>query len=78
MSESILRTKTKRLAKDIVLLCRNLKQSGTESVLVNQLLHSGTSVGANVHEVQYAQETKDFISKFEIALLFLLSVSFRV
>ncbi|MBQ8214967.1 MAG: four helix bundle protein [Clostridia bacterium] len=32
------------------------------------MLKSGTSVGANVHEAQYAQGTKDFISKFEIAL----------
>jgi len=31
-------------------------------------LCSGTSIGANLHEAQYAQGTKDFISKFEIAL----------
>ena len=36
--------------------------------LVNQLERSATSIGANIHEVQYAQGTKDFISKFEIAL----------
>ena len=36
--------------------------------MINQLLRSGTSIGANVHEAQYAQGTKDFISKFEIAL----------
>ena len=68
MSDSILRTKSKEFAKDIVFLCRKLKQNGIESVLINQLLRCGTSVGANVHEAQYAQGTKDFISKFEIAL----------
>ena len=68
MADSILRDKSKAFAKEIVFLCRRLKQSGTESALVNQLLRSGTSVGANVHEAQYAQGTKDFISKFEIAL----------
>ena len=68
MSDSILREKSKIFAKNIVLLCRQLKQNGAEAVLVNQLLRSGTSVGANVHEAQYAQGTKDFISKFEIAL----------
>ena len=68
MADSVLRTKSKKFAKDIVFLCRKLKQSGVESALVNQLLRSGTSVGANVHEAQYAQGTKDFISKFEIAL----------
>ena len=38
-----------------------------ESVLTNQLLRSGTSIGANIHEAQYAQGKKDFISKLEIA-----------
>jgi len=37
-------------------------------VLTNQLLRSGTSIGANIHEAQYAQGTKDFISKLEISL----------
>ena len=68
MADSVLRTKSKEFAKDVVFLCRKLKQSGVESALINQLLRCGTSVGANVHEAQYAQGTKDFISKFEIAL----------
>ncbi|MBR5438950.1 MAG: four helix bundle protein [Clostridia bacterium] len=68
MADSILKTKSKEFAKDIVFLCRTLKQNGVESTLINQLLRCGTSVGANVHEAQYAQGTKDFISKFEIAL----------
>ena len=68
MADSVLRTKSKQFAKDIVFLCRGLKQNGVEAALVNQLMRSGTSVGANVHEAQYAQGTKDFISKFEIAL----------
>ena len=68
MADSILRTKSKEFAQNIVFLCRRLKQSGIESALINQLLRCGTSVGANVHEAQYAQGTKDFISKLEIAL----------
>ncbi len=68
MKESILRDKSKVFAKDIVFLCRNLKERRIESTLVNQLLRCGTSVGANIHEAQYAQGTKDFISKLEIAL----------
>ena len=68
MSDSILRTKSKEFAKSIVLLCRKLKENSVEFALVNQLLRSGTSVGANIHEAQYAQGTKDFISKLEIAL----------
>ena len=68
MADSILRTKSKEFAKNIVFLCRRLKQSGVEGALINQLLRCGTSVGANVHEARYAQGTKDFISKLEIAL----------
>ena len=68
MADSVLRTKSKEFAKDIVFLCRKLKHNGIESALINQLLRCGTSIGANVHEAQYAQGTKDFISKFEIAL----------
>ena len=68
MADSILRNKSKDFAKDIVFLCRELKQRSVESSLINQLLRSGTSIGANVHEAQYAQGVKDFISKLEIAL----------
>ena len=67
MSSSILRDKAKDFAKNIVFLCRNMKEEHREAVLVNQLLRSGTSIGANIHEAQYAQGTKDFISKLEIA-----------
>ncbi|MBQ2729157.1 MAG: four helix bundle protein [Clostridia bacterium] len=68
MSESILRDKSKEFAKNIVFLCRELKNRKIESVLTNQLLRSGTSVGANIFEGKYAQGCKDLISKFEIAL----------
>ena len=68
MSDSVLRTKSKEFAKEIVFICRDLKRSGIESALTSQLLRCGTSVGANIHEAQYAQGTKDFISKLEIAL----------
>ena len=68
MSESVLREKSKEFAKNIVLLTRTIKAKQKESVLTNQLLRSGTSIGANIHEAQYAQGTADFISKLEIAL----------
>ena len=68
MSESVLREKAKEFAKNIVVLTREIKSNNKESVLTNQLLRSGTSIGANIHEAQYAQGTADFISKLEIAL----------
>ncbi len=39
-----------------------------EYVLSNQLLKSGTSVGANIKEAIRAQSKKDFIAKMNIAL----------
>ena len=39
-----------------------------KTVLKNQILKSGTSIGANIHEANYAQSKADFVSKFQIAL----------
>ena len=36
--------------------------------MINQLARAGTSVGANIHEAQYAQSKRDFVAKLEIAL----------
>ena len=52
---------------DIINLVKYLK-SNHETVISNQIGRSGTSIGANIHEAQYAQGKKDFISKLEIAL----------
>ena len=52
---------------DIINLVKHLKACH-ESVISNQIGRSGTSIGANIHEAQYAQGKKDFISKLEIAL----------
>ena len=52
---------------DIISLVKQLK-SNHESIISNQIGRSGTSIGANIHEAQYAQGKKDFISKLEIAL----------
>lgn len=68
MSDSVLREKSKEFAKEIVLAMREVKEHRKETVLANQLLRSGMSIGANFHEAQYAQGTNDFISKLEIAL----------
>lgn len=68
MRESVLRDKAKEFAKEIVVSMREIRERHKEFVLTKQLLRSGTSIGANIHEAQYAQGTADFISKLEIAL----------
>ena len=67
LAHSVLRDTAKEFAKKIVFLCRDMKSNHKESVLINQLLRSATSFGANLHKAQYAQSTNDFISKLEIA-----------
>ena len=67
MQESKLRELSMEFSVDIIELVKHLK-STKESIISNQIGRSGTSIGANIHEVQYAQGKKDFISKLEIAL----------
>ena len=66
MAESKLRELSMEFSVDIINLVKYLK-SKHESVIANQIGRSGTSIGANIHEAQYAQGKKDFISKLEIA-----------
>ena len=68
MKDNVLLSKSKAFAVRIVRLCRYLQEEKREFVLSKQLLRSGTSIGANVHEGKYAQSTEDFISKNSIAL----------
>ena len=55
-------------AVSIINLCKVLRNEKREYILSKQLLRSGTSVGANVHEAINAQGKKDFIAKMYIAL----------
>ncbi|MBQ6885712.1 MAG: four helix bundle protein [Clostridia bacterium] len=68
MAESIMLDKAKDFAVDIVNICKTIKESKRESVLTNQLLRSGTSIGANIHESKYAYSSTDFVYKMQIAL----------
>ena len=68
MAESVMLEKAKDFAVIIVNLCKEIKESYRESVMTNQLLRSGTSIGANIHESKYAHSSADFISKMQIAL----------
>jgi four helix bundle protein len=54
-------------ASRIIELYRALERDSVGRILGNQLLRSGTSIGANVHEAQGAQSRADFIAKMSIA-----------
>ena len=67
MKENKLAELSMAFSVDIINLVKYLK-SKHESIISNQIGRSGTSIGANIHEAQYAQGKKDFVSKLEIAL----------
>ncbi|MCL2416968.1 MAG: four helix bundle protein [Bacteroidales bacterium] len=66
--ESILRDKAYKFAVRIVKFSQYLRDEKKEFVLSNQILRSGTSIGALIQEAEYAQSTADFINKFSISL----------
>jgi len=64
-----IKERTFSFALEIIRLCRILNgKRGTARTLSQQLLRSGTSIGANVEEAQAGQSQADFISKYNIAL----------
>ena len=68
MSNSVLLDKSKELALEVIKLCNEVKTVKKESILTNQLVRSGTSVGANIREAFYAHSKADFIARLHIAL----------
>ena len=65
MSNNVLIDYSMDFSVFIVNLCDSIKG---KSALTNQLLRSATSIGANIHEANYAQSKADFVSKLQIAL----------
>ena len=68
MKDSELRTRAKNLALKVISVCDNIDTRKGRGVLVNQIVRSATSIGANIHEANYAASKADFINKFHIAL----------
>ena len=60
--------KSKAFALRIIKVCNEVKREKKESILTNQLVRSGTSIGANIREAFYAHGRSDFIAKLQIAL----------
>ncbi len=67
MKPSVLRDKSELFADRIVKLSKYLLSEKKEFTLSNQILRSGTSIGANIAEAALAASKKDFINKLQIA-----------
>jgi four helix bundle protein len=66
--EKTARYKSKKFAVRIVNLYKYLCEEKREYIMSKQLLKSGTSIGANLAEAEYAISDKDFLAKVYISL----------
>lgn len=67
LSRDIKYTKAKAFALRIIKMCKFLRSNGTDYTMLKQVLRSGTSIGANIAEAQYAESVADFTHKLNIA-----------
>ena len=67
MRNDALSDQSTSFAVTIINLVKELKAKH-ETVISNQIGRSGTSIGANIREAQYAHGKADFIAKLQIAL----------
>ena len=68
MKDSVLREKSKTFAMAVVRMYKFLREEKKESVMSEQVLRSGTSIGANNAEAISAISKADFRSKSFISL----------
>lgn len=66
--DSILKTKSFDFAVRIINLYKFLKKQYSEYVVSQQVLKSGTSIGALIREAEFAESRKDFMHKLYIGL----------
>ncbi len=58
--------RTSEFGKDVILFLKTLPQNNINNPLINQLVRSATSIGANYMEADCAESKKDFIHKIGI------------
>lgn len=68
MKKNFIKEKSFSFALEVIQIYKKLNSEKKEFVMSKQLLRSGTSIGANIREAEYAQSKADFINKLSIAL----------
>ncbi len=61
-----LEERTAKFGEDIIAFCRSTKSDKLADPILNQLIRSGTSIGANYMEANGASSKKDFQNKIFI------------
>lgn len=64
---NIIQEKSYAFALEILRTAKSLRAESADRVLINQLVRSGTSIGANIEEAIGAQSDKDFLHKISIS-----------
>lgn len=67
MKENVIKEKSYQFAIKIIVLTRLLKEQKTETAIINQLLKSGTSIGANIEEAVAGISKAEFSMKLSIS-----------
>lgn len=62
-----LEERTLLFSKKLILFCRTLPKNNVNNILINQIIRSGTSIGANYREANDKLGKKDFLNKLRIA-----------
>ena len=66
MNKIELEKRTKEFALEVIMFVAALPRNNVNNVLGNQLLKSGTSIGANYREANRAESRRDFIHKIGV------------
>ena len=61
-----LEERTAKFGEDVISLCKKVRRSHITDPIINQLIRSGTSVGANYMEANGASSKRDFTNKIFI------------
>lgn len=61
-----LEERTAKLGEEVIILCKKIKEDNINRSIINQLIRSSTSIGANYMEANGASSKKDFINKIFI------------
>jgi four helix bundle protein len=61
-----LEERTARFGENVIEFCKSLSQNTINKPLIDQLIRSGTSIGANYAEANSASSKKDFRNKIYI------------
>lgn len=63
-----MKSRTKKFSIDVIDLAEKLPNTISSRIVINQLVKSGTSVGANYRAVCRSRSNKEFISKMQVVL----------